>query len=179
MTPFLYRLFAAWRPLRLRGIRFVTPPEPDDQPFTPDEVAALRTAVPSDPDDALDDAPWRDLLLPRYMETFAPGTSIFGRQVLERDLRGGADTAAVAARRARVQALLDDPAQLDRSPLAASGLLGAREYADWFTAADMRHDFRTVAAHGFDAAVQRKAEQVAGWLAQQRRSDAGANLLAP
>jgi hypothetical protein len=66
-----------------------------------------------DADDLLDDATWRDLLLPRYMDRLASGTSIFGRHVLERDLRGGLDDAAVTARRARVQALLDDPAQLD------------------------------------------------------------------
>jgi hypothetical protein len=64
-------------------------------------------------DDLLDDATWRDLLLPRYTDTLASGTSIFGRQVLERDLRGGLDDAAMAARRVRVQALLDDPAQLE------------------------------------------------------------------
>lgn len=66
-----------------------------------------------DADDLLDDATWRDLLLPRYVDTLAPDTSLFGRQVLERDLRGGLDDAGVAARRVRVQALLDDPAQLD------------------------------------------------------------------
>jgi hypothetical protein len=87
--------------------------DPDDQPFTDDDVAALRNAVPPDADDLLDDATWRDLLLPRYADTLAPGTSIFGRQVLDRDLRGGTDAAALAARRGRVQALLDDPAQLE------------------------------------------------------------------
>ena len=87
--------------------------EPDDQPFTPDEVAALHAAVPPDAGDVVDDATWRDLLLPRYTDGLAAGTSIFGRQVLERDLRGGLDGTTVAARRARVQALLDDPAQLD------------------------------------------------------------------
>ena len=66
-----------------------------------------------DADDLLDDATWRDLLLPGYTDTLASGTSLFGRQVLERDLRRGLDDAAMAARRARVQALLDDPAQLD------------------------------------------------------------------
>ncbi|WP_322405057.1 MutS-related protein [Massilia luteola] len=93
----------------------MTPSEsdPGDQPFTPDEVAALHAAVPPDAADAIDDATWRDLLLPHYAETLAPGTSIFGRQVLDRDLRGGADDEAVAARRARIEALLDDPAQLD------------------------------------------------------------------
>jgi hypothetical protein len=115
MPPFLSRLCDALRPLVSRGARLMAPPEPDpgDQPFTPDEVAALRAAVPPDAADTIDDATWRDLLLPRYMEMLAPGTSIFGRQVLERDLRGGADDAAVAARRARIEALLDDPAQLD------------------------------------------------------------------
>jgi hypothetical protein len=87
--------------------------EPGEQLFTPDEVAALSAAVPPDAGDGVDDATWRDLLLPRYTDGFAAGTSILGRQVLERDLRGGVDDAAVAARRARVQALLDDPAQLD------------------------------------------------------------------
>jgi hypothetical protein len=87
----------------------LTPAEPDpvDQPFTPHEVAALRAAVPPDPVDLIDDATWRDLLLPGYLDTLARGTSLFGRQVLERDLRAGGE------RRARVQALLDDPAQLD------------------------------------------------------------------
>jgi DNA mismatch repair ATPase MutS len=32
--------------------------------------------------------------------------------------------------------------------------------------------------YGFDARIQRKAEQVAGWLARQRGSEAGADLLA-
>jgi len=100
--------------------------DPNDYPFAPDELAALRLAVPPDADDLLDDATWRDLLLPRYMDTLAPRTSIFGRQVLERDLRGGLDDAAVAARRGRVQALLDDPAQLD----ALEGKLACLREAD-------------------------------------------------
>lgn len=115
MTPFLFRLFEAFRPLLSRGAALLEAalPEPGDHPFTPDEVAALRAAVPPDDRDVIDDATWRDLLLPRYADTLGAGTSLFGRQVLERDLRGGLDDAAVAARRARVQALLDDPAQLD------------------------------------------------------------------
>jgi hypothetical protein len=36
-----------------------------------------------------------------------------------------------------------------------------------------------LAERGFDAAVQKKAERVAGWLARQRRSEVGADLLAP
>ncbi len=36
-----------------------------------------------------------------------------------------------------------------------------------------------LAQRGFDADVQRKAERVAGWLAGQRKSEAGADLLAP
>ena len=55
--------------------------EPDAQLFTPDEVAALSAAVPPDAGDVVDDATWRDLLLPRYTDGFAAGTSIFGRQV--------------------------------------------------------------------------------------------------
>lgn len=35
-----------------------------------------------------------------------------------------------------------------------------------------------LAERGFNVAVQRKAERVAGWLAQQRRSEAGSDLLA-
>jgi DNA mismatch repair ATPase MutS len=35
-----------------------------------------------------------------------------------------------------------------------------------------------LAERGFDAAVQRKAERVAGWLAQQRGSETGSDLLA-
>jgi hypothetical protein len=115
MTPFLIRLFASFRPLPGRGgaVPEAAEPDPGDYPFASDEVAALRHAVPPDEHDLIDDATWRDLLLPEYANTLAPGTSIFGRQVLERDLRRGLDDAAVAARRARVQTLLDDPAQLD------------------------------------------------------------------
>jgi hypothetical protein len=35
-----------------------------------------------------------------------------------------------------------------------------------------------LAEHGFDEAVQRRAEQVAAWLAQQRHRDASADVLA-
>lgn len=142
MTPFLLRLFAAVRSLFARGAAFAARPEPDpgDQPFTPDEVAALRVAVPPPASDVLDDATWRDLLLLRYTDLLAPGTSLFGRQVLERDLRAGAGTESVTARRARVQALLDDPAQLD----ALQGRLACLRHADIDVAGLLFADTQTV-----------------------------------
>jgi hypothetical protein len=109
MTPFLFSLFNA-----VRSLRALRPaPEPVDETFTPDEVARLQQVLPSDAGAALDDATWRDLMLARYTDTLAPGTSIFGRQVLYRRLRGGTDAAAGASSCARIVRLLDEPAQLD------------------------------------------------------------------
>jgi len=118
MTPFLFQLLRAWRPLGRRIASLFKPaePVPQDHRFAPSDLAQLlrvrgvdRTA---DRAGELDDPTWRDLLLERYLDTLSPEVSIFGRQVLYRRLRAGAG-ADVSAQRARVSTLLDDPAQLD------------------------------------------------------------------
>lgn len=107
MTPFLSQLAGALRAFA------PAPRAPDDEVFTPDQVARLHDVVPPDANDMLDEPTWRDLMLDRYLDTLAPGTSIFGRQVLARRLRGGASAAQADAGRARIERLLDDPAQHD------------------------------------------------------------------
>lgn len=107
MSPFLSQLSGA--------LRALAPPlrAPDDEVFTAAEVARLNDVVPPAADDLLDEPTWRDLMLGPYVDTLAPGTSIFGRQVLARRLRGGASAAQADAQRARIDHLLADPAQHD------------------------------------------------------------------
>lgn len=62
------------------------------------------------------------MLLESYEEKLAPRASIFGRQVLHRRLRAGIDDAACAAQRARLQALMDDPARLEAIDASLSTL---------------------------------------------------------
>jgi hypothetical protein len=133
MTPFLLHLLRATRPLVDRLTRLFKPaePVPQDYPFAPTDLARLLQVSGIDRADTLDDPTWRDLLLERYVDTLAPETSIFGRQVLYRRLRAGADAdaradalvdgepgadadlSAVPARRARLTRLLEEPAGLD------------------------------------------------------------------
>lgn len=72
-----------------------------DYPFAQHDVARLHALLPQNA--AVDDQTARDLLLDSYAERFAAGTSIFGRQVLHRRLRGAAATSVP-----RVQALVAD-----------------------------------------------------------------------
>jgi hypothetical protein len=116
----LFQLLRAWRPLGGQITRLFKPaePVPQDHPFAPSDLAQLLRVRGVDrmaePAGELDEPTWRDLLLERYLDTLGPEVSIFGRQVLYRRLRAGAsDRAEVAAQRARVSRLLDDPAQLD------------------------------------------------------------------
>jgi len=110
----LFRLIAPLRPLLGRLGTLLTPPEsePRDYPFAPTDVAQLHRLTAGDAADQLDDSTWRDLLLDRYSERLALDTSIFGRQVLYRRLRAGADDAEAARRRERIETLTADPARL-------------------------------------------------------------------
>src|SRR5205823_11219213 len=117
----LLQLFRAWRPLGGRVTRWFTPsePVPQDTPFAPTDMAQLLRVRGLDRTAELDDPTWRDLLLERYLDTLSRNASIFGRQVLYRRLRAGADAHAgvsdvseVATQRARVSRLLDAPEQL-------------------------------------------------------------------
>ena len=185
--------------------RLMTPfdAEPDDQPFTPDEVAALRAAVPLDAGDVVDDATWRDLLLPRYTDGFAAGTSIFGRQVLERSrgeraviclvdeiFRGTNHEESVSAAAAVVDELARHALVVVSSHNLVLGSLLAHALAPWRIVRGgdgalvvepgvlgRTNGVALLAEHGFDETVQRRAEQVAAWLAQQRHRDAGMDAL--
>lgn len=87
--------------------------------FIPDEVARLHRL---DGAAGIDDQTWNDLLLESFEETLAPQASIFARQVLHLRLRAGTDDAACAAQRARLQALMDDPALLEAIDASLSTL---------------------------------------------------------
>lgn len=122
MTPFLLHLLRAVRPLAARGTGWFArnEAEPQDHPFAPTDLAQLLRVTGGDRTAELDEPTWHGLLLERYLDRLGPGVSIFGRQVLYRRLRAGADAREAGAQRTRVAALLDDPGQLEalRSKLA-------------------------------------------------------------
>ena len=80
-----------------------------DYPFARSDVAMLQTLAGGTPQ--IDRQTWDDLLLDRYGDMLAQGTSIFGQQELHRRLCSGH---AGAASIERVSLLMDD------APLAAS-----------------------------------------------------------
>jgi len=128
LSPF-DRLQALWR-----SIAPLTPPAPRHF-FTPLDVGQLyrlqeRTAT------GIDDQTWDDLLLASYEDALAPDASIFGRQMLHLRLRAGLNDAACAAQRARLNRLLDDPAQLD----ALDATLHTLRHADTEVAAVLLRD---------------------------------------
>ncbi|SDO20948.1 MutS domain V [Janthinobacterium sp. OK676] len=95
MHPFIQQLFPA---------RAFAPAL--DYPFARSDVAMLQRLTGEAP--SLDGQTWDELLLDQYAAQLARETSIFGQQELHRRLSGGqADPASIA----RVQQLLDDPAQ--------------------------------------------------------------------
>jgi hypothetical protein len=107
------RFFTAWRPALTQFLRGFTPVEvePPRYPFAPTDVAQLHRLTASGDEGALDDQTWRDLLLERYADSLSADVSIFGRQVLYRRLRAGASAEECAARRSRIERLLQAPSQ--------------------------------------------------------------------
>ena len=99
------RLQVLWR-----NLAFSPSAPPRRHFFIPDEVARLYRL---DGAAGIDDQTWNDLLLESFEEKLAPQASIFARQVLHLRLRAGIGDAESAAQRARLQALMDDPARLD------------------------------------------------------------------
>ena len=97
MSLIVFRLFAAWRPALSQFVRGVVPIDtgPPAHPFAPSDVAQLHRLTAQDGGnaqaDALDDQTWRDLLIDRYVDSLSAEVSIFGRQLLYRRLRDGAD----------------------------------------------------------------------------------------
>jgi hypothetical protein len=111
----LSHLTGSWLPAAVAFLRGFTPreTEPPAYPFAPLDVAQLQRLTASDPDGALDNQTWRDLLLERYADSLSDQVSIFGRQALHRRLRGGADDADASLRRERIERLLREPARLE------------------------------------------------------------------
>jgi len=102
-----------------RNLAFAPSAAPRRHFFIPDEVARLYRL---DGAAGIDDQTWNDLLLESFEETLAPQASIFARQVLHQRLRAGVDDAACSAQRARLQALMEDPARLDAIDASLSTL---------------------------------------------------------
>ena len=100
------------RPLRARLAtwlrQFASLPEPPelDYPFAPSDVAALQRLEGGMP--MVDAQTWDEMLLDAYGAQLAHNTSILGQQRLHQRLASGK---ASAATRARIAALLADPAQ--------------------------------------------------------------------
>ena len=127
----------------LRPVASFFKPEAEREPpapfFTPEEIGRLHR-ITADSRTELDAQTWQDLLLDPYEEKLAQQTSIFGRQLLHRRLRGGLDDAESAALGERLRGLLDDPARLDALTMALRPL---------------RHAETEVAGLLFDSAVPR------------------------
>jgi hypothetical protein len=111
----LSSLFGDWLPALVQFVRGAASreAEPPVYPFAPTDVAQLQRLAAPDDADALDDQTWRDLLLDRYADSLSGEVGICGRQVLHRRLRGGVSEAECAARRARIELLLREPARLE------------------------------------------------------------------
>ncbi|MDC8760812.1 MutS-related protein [Janthinobacterium fluminis] len=109
-----------WRALFERLCVLLAPAaaEPGHYPFARSDVAMFHR-VAGGAGVALDDATWDDMLLDQYTDRLAPGTSIFGRQLLYSRLRQGAPDDDGAA---RLRALLQDPDAVALLEQACAGL---------------------------------------------------------
>ena len=88
--------------------------EPLDYPFVESDVARLhgiaaREGAAAAPSSTIDAPTWQGMLLPAYFEQLGAGASIFGKQLLYRDLRDGVGDAERAALAVRLQSLHDHP----------------------------------------------------------------------
>ncbi len=111
----LSQLTGPWLPAAIQFLRGFTPreTEPPVHAFAPTDIAQLQRLTAPDPQAALDDQTWRDLLLERYADSLSGQVGIFGRQALYRRLRGGVDDDEAARRRGRIERLLREPEQLE------------------------------------------------------------------
>ena len=109
-----------WRLCFNRVCALLAPAEaaPPDFPFVRSDVA-MFDRMAGGGGAAIDAQTWSDMLLDAYSDLLAPGTGIFGRQVLHARLRRGDPDQAGAA---RLRQLLQDPAGLASLELACAGL---------------------------------------------------------
>ncbi|MDB5960817.1 MAG: hypothetical protein JWP59_2111 [Massilia sp.] len=90
-------------------------PAPLDYPFAESDVARLHQIAGCAGNGeggnaaSIDDGTWQGMLMPAYFERLAAGASIFGKQQLYRDLRGGVGDGARDALTARLALLQEDP----------------------------------------------------------------------
>lgn len=127
MPPLAAPLFdTATRLLRsVRGLLALSRATPIDYPFADSDVAQLQRVSAAPDSFALDDQTWNDLLLGAYLDRISGEVSIAGRQELYRRLRAGQGDADRAAFKARLCALLDDPARTAAATEALQPLRGA------------------------------------------------------
>jgi hypothetical protein len=92
-----------------------------DFPFARSDIARLADLLPEQPA-ALDRQTCEDMLLDQYEDRLAPGTSILGRQLLHRRLRGGSGPEELEASKARVRTLTEDASLLQQVELARQHL---------------------------------------------------------
>jgi hypothetical protein len=110
MSAFVSKLSAVWKLFDAQIRSMLTLPEREvrDFPFVASDIAQLHRLRSDPAGAALDDATWKDMLLDPYSAALSREVSIFGQQVLHQRLRiGMGDTQP-----GRIQALVDDPAQV-------------------------------------------------------------------
>jgi hypothetical protein len=105
---------------RARELFLIQPQAIHDFPFVSSDIARLAELLPQWPG-ALDAQTREDMLLDEYEDRLAPGTSIFGRQILHRRMHeGGVDR--LVASKARVQTLMGNPLLLQKVEQARQDL---------------------------------------------------------
>ncbi len=112
MPPKFAALFGSLLSLLPDKFRPAARREPPSHFFTPEEIGRLHRAA-LDGRTALDDQTWEDLLLEACEDKLAQGSSIFGRQMLHRRLRGGIGDEECAALDERLRGLLADRTRRD------------------------------------------------------------------
>ena len=93
---------------------FFVPPPVSDFSFEEQEVAQLHTNLVDSATMSIDDQTWDDLFIHQYATTISEGVSIFGKQVLYRRLRIGADEPICGEHRAVIKRLMADKEQLSK-----------------------------------------------------------------
>lgn len=110
MSALMSKLSAFWTRAVSRSRALLLLPEraPTDYPFVASDIAQLHRLCSDPAGAAIDDATWNDLLIDAYCAELSAEVSIFGQHALYQRLRAGKG----AARRANVEQLMREPAQM-------------------------------------------------------------------
>lgn len=100
--------------IQLRSLSTLSDPEPVDYPFATSDIAQLHRVDGGAAGAPLDQPTWDGLLLDPYFALLTDKVSIFGKQVLYRNLRDGVDATAREALGERLRLLQREPDQLAR-----------------------------------------------------------------